>query len=461
MTEKVFLHQLRRGIGSAIIELKENPERDKYRDIVLRCCLRDISHDWQVEGRKGRYLYLAICALGDKGYLEKILIGEFLSRCPDRLFGQLSEILSCYADDGSESSKDAFRAKYKYFASKNGRLSKTFSLDEGYQLGNVALRLFTIDGFFAFKRYATDMGELLKGPHSNRNVLYYDCLITEAEDIFGKKRTNAFTMKMYEKSDAIKSLIDAITSDEFSRRQYQESRKEEQVAVETIVQTAKEMASGEIRHYGPIMRLRRPFLKNASEADVLELAHVALREENETVKGLLLRIFLSSAYWKKPFPLGIAPLLEYARSDNQILYETVLGLLEEFKDKRIRELAMQLLKAKGIKSFALGLLQKNYRKSVDPIIAGAIKRASSIPQHVQSDIVEIYSRHRSAGALPILLHAYQKGECSHCRFGIVKALHHNKVLPDEILAQCLYDSYEDTRKLAKRLLEKRSERKCF
>jgi hypothetical protein len=49
MTEKDFLHQLRRGLGSAIIELQTNPERDKYKDIVLRCCLKDISYDVRKE----------------------------------------------------------------------------------------------------------------------------------------------------------------------------------------------------------------------------------------------------------------------------------------------------------------------------------------------------------------------------------------------------------------------------
>lgn len=249
--------------------------------------------------------------------------------------------------------------------------------------------------------------------------------------------------------------MDTQKADELSREQYQANRKEEQVTVEAIVLAAKELASGEINHYGSVMRLRHPFLKNASDAEVLELAHTALREKDETVKGLLLRIFSSNIAWNKPFPLGAVPLFEYAQSGNKILYESALGLLEEFKDKSTHDLAVRLLQANGIKSFALGLLKKNYRKSDDLIIAKAIKKASSIPQYVQSDIVDIYSRHRSANALPSLLHVYQKGDCSHCRYNIIKAMHRCRVLPDEILAECLYDSYEDTRRFAKRLIKKK------
>jgi hypothetical protein len=454
MIEKEFSQALRRGLGSAIIELKNSKNKAAYRDIVLRCCLRDISYDWQVEGTKGHYLYLAICATGERAYFEQAVIEKFLPRCEDRLFWQLTDILACCANDGSTLAKDALHAKYDYFSAKKGRLVKG-RIDEGFQWENVACHLFAIDGFSAFKRYAMDMGQLLKKNPDSQNVLYYDWFITEAQDIFSKKRVNVFLDKMYEKSDAIKALMDTIKSDELSCEQYQENHSEEQVTVEILVQTAREMASVEINHYGPIMRLRHTFLKNASDADILELAHTVIREKNETVKGLLLRIFLCNMKWNKPFPLGATPLLEYSKSNNETLSKNALGRLEEFKDKRIHDLAVHLLKTKGIKSFALGLLKKNYIKSDDAIIAKTVKKASSIPQYVQSDVVDIYSRHRSADALPALLNVYQKGDCSHCRYNIVKAMHHCKILPDDILSDCLYDSYDDTRKYAKRLIKKK------
>ena len=458
MTEKAFSQAFRRGLGSAIIELKNAEDKTVYRNIVLRCCLRNISYDWQAEGTKGFYLYQAICALGEKNEFEIIIIDKFLSRCDDILFRQLTDILSYSAQDGSLPAKDALYKKYDYFLSKNARLIKN-RIDEGFQWEKVATRLFSIDGFSAFKRYAMDMGTLLLKYPDKRNVLYYDCFINDAEDAFGKKRTVAYIDKMYAEFDVIKSLIDTIKGDELSRQQYQEYLKEEQVTVETILQAAQELASGEIEHYGSMMRLKRPFIKNASKADILELAHITLNEKNETVKGLLLRIFVNNVYWQNPFPLGAAPLLEYVQSSNEVLYDTALALLEEFQDKKIHDLAVHLLKSKGIESSALGLLKKNYKKSDDPIIAEAVKKASIIPQYVQSDIIDIYNRHRSADALPILLHVYQKGVCSHCRYNIVKAMQQCGVLPDEILSDCLFDSYEDTRIFAKRLITRRQTKK--
>ena len=50
---KGFAHNLHRGLGGAIVELKNAEDKSVYHDIVLHCCLRDISYDWQVEGTKG------------------------------------------------------------------------------------------------------------------------------------------------------------------------------------------------------------------------------------------------------------------------------------------------------------------------------------------------------------------------------------------------------------------------
>jgi hypothetical protein len=116
MTERILLHQLRRGIGSAIIELKENPDCSKYRDIVSRCCLKDIGYDVQSEGTKGFYLYTAICALGVENEFENVIIDAFKKRLEHRLFEQLADILCLYADNGSEKARTALSFKYQCLA---------------------------------------------------------------------------------------------------------------------------------------------------------------------------------------------------------------------------------------------------------------------------------------------------------------------------------------------------------
>jgi hypothetical protein len=145
-------------------------------------------------------------------------------------------------------------------------------------------------------------------------------------------------------------------------------------------------------------------------------------------------------------------LIEYAQYENELLAEVAISRLKKFKDRRLHDLAIQLLKTKGLKSFALALLVENYKKTDDILITELIKKSSSIPHHVQQNIYDIYRRHRSANSLPILLRVYQKGDCSFCRCDIVKVMRHCGVLINEILNECLFDSYDDTRRFAKRII---------
>ncbi len=450
MKEKEFLQKLRRGLGSAIVEIQKDENKAKYRDIILRLCLRNISYDWQIEGTKGFYLYSAICALDDRDYFENIIIKKFLSRCSNMLFLQLSSILYRYADDGSVIAKEAFRSKYNYFVEKKGRLSRNHSLDidEGFQWDEVADNLFYIDGFKAFKQYAEDAGKSLCKNPENRNV-YYDWFVNRAKDIFGKKRVDEYINKMYENSNAIKVLVDTIKADENSRIQHQSENKRETISANFMLEKAKESALSE-NPLSSIMRYRREFMNNASTEEISELINIIIQEEDETVKGILLRLF-----WHKSFSSEITPLLHYVQSDNELLSESAIKVLSEVKSNEIHDIAIMLLETKGLNSRALRLLVKNYKKPDDAIINSLIRKSGNIHHHVVQDIIDIYNYNRSPNAFPTLYKVYQKGECSFCRYYIVKAMNYCKVLNDEILEECLYDSYEDTRKFAKRLISMR------
>ena len=465
MTEKEFYQALRRGLGSAIVMLQNAQDKSIYRDIVLRCCLRDISYDWQSEGSKGYYLYQAIVALDEKDYFEPLIIKKFMSVCSDRLFFQLADILHCYSHDGSKITDKAFCDKYNYFMDKNGRLSKRHSkdIDEGYQWDEVTYQLFFINGFYTFEHYAKNVGRiLLKNPNSRKIYnLYDDWFFARAKNFFGEKKIDDFLEHAYEKSVAIKALVDTLKSDKTDIEQTREERKK--ISINYILQYTKE----EISKNPPYKKVSRTmgyyknvllppwFINNISKDEFLELAQITLHEKNETIKALLLSLFRLE---RKPFPLDIAPLLEYTQSDNELLAEAAIRCLQSFKDKRIHELAVQLLETKGLDSSALSLFRKNYKKSDDELIKKLIKKLSTIPHHVHSDIVCIYTHYRSANALPTLLHVYYKGICAFCREGIVRAMHHCKVLPDNVLMECLHDSNNDIRNFAKRIIKKRKDK---
>jgi len=448
VTEKEFEQAIKRGLGSAIVELKKCEDKMKYYNIVLSCCLHDITFERIMEGTKGSYLYSAICELGVKNNFEQILIDKFsLSHCANGLFFQLIDILYCYANDGNSLSKDALYKKYDFFASKNGKLLKNKTLDESEQWDEVAVNLFYLDGFSVFKRYVVDIGKILnKNPHNED--IFDEWVMVRAENFFGEKRIKNFFETNYEKSIYVKTLYDVLKARKLLDEQEQE-KKMKKITVENFVEIAKGAASDK-QPYHKMYKIIFGFLRNASDSDFLELANVILAEENETVKFLLLKPFS----YNRPFPLEITPLLQYAQSNNTSLVQTAIKCLGNFKDERIHDLAIMLLKTKGLNSFALGLIKENYKKSDENIINSLIKKATSILHHVQSDIAWIYRHRRSSNILPTLLKVYKKGNCTYCRYDIIKIMYSCKVLSDEILEECLYDSNSDTRSLAKQLIAK-------
>ncbi|MCL2461841.1 MAG: hypothetical protein FWF44_04185, partial [Defluviitaleaceae bacterium] len=394
-------------------------------------------------------------------YFEGAIIETFLSRCTDGLFRQLAAILYCYAEDGSELAKKALHAKYNYFAAKKGRLAKSAheitknsDVNEGMQWDEIVYHLFWIDGFDAFKRYATDVGEVqLKNPNDRKS--YNGWYIRRAENMFGKERIDSFFAGMTEKSEAIKTLKDTLESDELAYKERKAREEQQRITVSDLLKAAKEAATGKNPRREFSFRIRLSFAKYASESDIIELTQTILREENETVKALLLNTFRRT----KTVPMDVTQLMEYAQSENELLAEVAINRLEEYKDKRLHDLAIQLLKTKGLKSFASSLLIKNYKKSDNALIAELIKKSASIPHHVQQEIRDIYEHHHSADAFPTLLRVYQKGDCSFCRNGIVEAMNHCGVLTDEILNECLYDFNDDTRRYAKRLISRRNSKR--
>jgi len=450
MTKRTFSQALRRGLGSAIVTLKNVENKAAYRDILLRCCLRDISYDWQSEGTRGYYLYEALLTSREPEYYEEAIIGKFFSRCSDGLFYQLSAILYRFAYDGSEDATKALRSKYDYFASKQGRLRDIPYMHEGEQWDDVVCQLMYLDGFSAFKRYAEDVGRILLRDPGNE-VIYGGWFEIRARDTFGEKRITAFFERNYERSAAVRALADTLKARIESEESANARDRQENLTVGDLRQIAAQSVASGCPRPREILRHRRAFFLNASDSKVLDLADAISHEEEESIKGLLLAMF-----WDRSFPLDISLLMDYAQSENELLASSAIDCLKRIRNRKLHDLAFQLLKRKGLSSFALALLKKNYNKADDTLIAELIGKLTVIPHHVQMDIGNIYTCHRSADALPILLRVYQKGDCAFCRHYIVKAMHHCGVLPDTILEECLYDSYDETRDFVKRLIKRHS-----
>jgi len=447
MTAKIFLHNLRKGLGSAIIELKANPNHIQYKDIVLRCCLKDIAYDTQIEGTKGYYLYTAICAIGKKDEFEDVIINAFMKRLEYRLFQQLADILCLYIDEGSEKARNAFHAKYQNLIEQ---LSKQRTFPNKYcereQFEYLMICEVNTHKWRGFKNCITDAGRIfIKREDDACN--YYDWFLCHCRNIFGEERIEQYFVTASEKSPETKAFVTAINELERIRKEYSHSRTEEIVTLKSYIKRAKELDKA-TAPYANMHSLTMRFSRYATQEDLFELTSIIANEQSDKIRAHLLHIFK-----RVDFPADIDVLIKYVESDCEQLQISAIDALKRLKDPRIHDLAIKFITAGNIHA-GLPLLKKNWRKQDESIIRKHILSSKKVPHNLQMEILDIYSNNRSKSCGDILEHIYRNGECAFCRYGIVEAMWKNSVLSEKILNECLYDSYDETRKIANRIKRK-------
>lgn len=443
MTEKTFQYKLRRGLGSAIIELQENPDRAKYRDIVLRCCLKNIGYDVQCEGTKGYYLYTAICALGVKDEFEDILINAFMRRLEHCLFQQLKDILRMYAVDGSLKAQNAIDEKCCYFREHLPKQRAfPFRFCEREQFEDLMITQVDANKWPAFKKCVHDAG-MIMSMRKDDACSCYDWFLCHCENIFGKKRIWQYLETSSESSKAIRAFVDGYRELERAREKNSRLRIETEVTLDSYIERARELENNQYA-YTLMHRTGIRFSRQASQEDLLELGLNITQESSDRVRANMLRVFRNI-----DFPGDIELLMMYTQSDCERLHDTAIDALERFKDDRVHNFAVKLL-TEGNLEAGLPLLITNWRKSDEKLIRKQVL-SKRVTHFMQMSLRDIYLKHRSNSCGDILEYIYEKGECTYCRSRLVEIMVKNHVIKENILRECQFDSYDDTRRLAVRL----------
>lgn len=458
---KNFIRSFRRGLGSAIIELKNNPDKDKYRAIVMRFCLRDIAYDTQVEGTKGFYLYTAVKTFVNSEIFLENIFRKFNDKLSWRLSEQLFDLICCFANDGCQSAEEALEKKYLELK-KHLPLTHNFGDCEREQFERLMIRKLD-GGFESFMQCINDMGEMI-AKHGDDDCLCYGWFLYSAEEKFGEgiysflknaKNNSVKTFfRIYEKSKlekngATRQKIININNFREKCKPAQDEDKEARITVEQLISRANELlfetAPNSFRaRIAPMRQLSLKFAKQANEDELKTLAHIAVDESSDFIKIALLRVFSFAN-----FPIDIGRLLPYATSDDTTLRDVTIDALSRIKDERVHALAIRLFDDAQIED-AIKLLEANFKIKDEALIRKHVMPLKLATYEIISSITEIYREHKSSSCGDILMHLYENAECAHCRYEVVETMINNEVMPKNILAECHYDSYEDTRILVNR-----------
>ncbi len=319
MTKTQFKEAFKRGLGNSYIALRENNSREKYRDIVLWCCLRNTCYDMQCEGGRGFFLYNAICLYEDKGFFEEAIIQKLKKKNLDTcLFDQLSELLYLFALDGSIKAREALCEKYNtllgLISPRNRKVKDNFEC--------LCTWLTFLDGFPAFKSIVNQLGEYAL---RKRDTLDMDWFYLNAKNKFGEKHVDTYLQKGSVKSVNVEAFLNSVSHTKVQNNLFFDSPR-----LEDLIE-----ASRERRSRGLALR----FAKIATEDELIKLAKHCIEETNLEVKLELLWTFS-----KVRFPLDEQYIFDLAENDNRSIRDVAFEMMKFLPSNLIHDYAIQLIK---------------------------------------------------------------------------------------------------------------------
>ncbi len=439
-TKTQFKEDFKRGLGSSYIQLKDSNNREKYRDIVLWCCIHNTCYDMQCEGGRGSFLYNAISLFEDKSFFEEAIIQRFMRKNIETwLFDQLCELLYLFSLDGSTKAREALHTKY------NRLLELVFhkrDRDQEENLEWLSTWLTSLDGFTGFKNMAQQFGEYA---FKNTDGWSMDWFYSNAKNKFGAKRVDMYLQKNATKSPYIQAFLESVSDQRIQHRS-----DDPPLTLARLVEAARKRQSR-----GLAIR----FGKVATNNDLIELAKYAIAEANPLIKLELLW-----AFRKVRFPLDEQWVFELTESDHPELRDIAFDMLVHLPSDRTHDYAIRLMLEKKELGNALSLLCSCYRNEDEELLFQGIKGLDISYEegdwHSVFMSIEHLLDNRSFKISPALcIYIYRQTLCSVCRNRLIQKMSKRNMLPPAILEECLYDSYEDLRRWARRKQKKLSNSK--
>lgn len=482
MTKKEFKRAMVCGLGRCIQTLDKEEDRERYQDIILWGCTHEIFYDAQCEGTKSSYLYEMV-----KHYPDVSPFIEAVIDCAKRqmtknswLFSQCCEFLGFFGSDGDERARHALygiyddlyqiimhkrkRTKYGLFPERD---NFEYLCIEIVNMGNTKEAC-----IHAYCKIVEDVGTLMM----NASLIdSWDFMWFQScwEDELGEKRLHSVLEKRAKKSEAVQYYLEAIQQ----RQQDMENRSANR---RKLPKTAKDIYD-KLAHGGKVgydipIAIVWMWTRDGQEQEIKRLARYHKKEEDVEIRAQLTRML---AREQSAYLLDVDILLADCKSENKLLQEYAFQALSYIRHKKVREYAFEVLgdvkdpanilkKATQLEYFesVFVMLIYNYEKEDESWFVEAVKaipvlRSEKINWHsIYMDIRHIFkNKNMDSPPKEILYHMYEYSQCACCRDFIVREMSRRRMLTDELLQECLHDSYSYIREFAEKKWKTRQRRK--
>jgi hypothetical protein len=422
LTYEQFREALAKGLGRAIQHIQQFGPAG-LEAAILEASLTCNVFDPQCEGTRGEWLYEIMAISDDTERYRAPILDALRSVTPatatEYTAQQLTGMAWNYAEAGCD---EARQALYERFANR---------FPEWRAIG--AHEMVHLDGLEGLVRVALEVG----GEDVSMDWLV-EFAVFFAEEQFGADAVAAFLAERSANDDAIRAFIDQIA--EWKARPGSCSTRPRDVQLDEY------FALVEDENAGSAFSLR--FLgRRMDDADRLAVFERLIAE---TRRDIVLR-YLQTFYFHS-VPRFDERLAEWAVSEDSEIQDAATMAMRELQDERAHDLAVALLE-RGAPA-GICLLRANYRVGDASLIEQVLPNEGE-PDAIHPlvlDIVSISSKQKTPELTECLRWAYELNPCSCCRQSIVEDMIALGIATPELLAECLYDSDDETRDLARAAL---------
>lgn len=407
--KNAFLNNIRRGLGSAYIELRDCKNKDKYLKTLIFACLHDCAYDLMTEGPKSYYLY-SLIKLYDFDTQKKIrdLIIDSLDIKDSRgLVFQKLDLLMNYYYDGDEQVLNNILSYSNTFMKKTARWDK-------YRLSAFEIVAIIIDRAFGFKETKKIL-KFLKDKNLN-------------QDYFGWYFDN---LGLRYKSKIVKDFLNDSDNEKPKENNY----------------TLDILLNSEDRFYISCY----PFRINENELNKT-IEYLKATNNISHVKKILLAFSEENSNYHLPVEVCLNLLVKY--NENDEIENLVYDVLEHYKSPIVEKLGLKLIYENKYLIHSLIMIFSNYSKKYKEIVVQTYKKISfSFYEYnpITHETIDFMNHRRSGYPDEILYINYKKSYDSFCREYIFDIMKKRHLLNQAIIEECKYDFENEISSKAKKL----------
>lgn len=446
MNKNQFKTYLNQGLGRCILALNDKKQRERFKDCILKACLKSNCYDMQSEGTKTEYIFNAISFYEDKNYFIDPIICTFekLNEKQSEDFTHLSELLTLFALDGYENCFNALVKKYQNLQHKLLKAKKTKSYDFSRDaFDRLCICFFKLDSENNLPNIIKDLGEII-----TKNKIYtaddFNFFNFELEESLGKKKAYNLLENFAKTCEFSNTYYNSLIQSQEEQPTPVVRNFENENLADAIIEEVKKSS-----RLSPALRIK--FKKFASFNQKQRIANKAIKELKYEKKLAYLSAFEGTNEF-----IPCETLVEYANSLIIPLRDKALNMLSYYQNDLARNFARENLFSSEQKIALLKILITNLTEEDLNVINVLLNPETNLTfnreeyHELGMHILNVCEKKQIPEQL--LLFVYQTTPCSVCRFKAVELLKNTESF-EQIVHECVHDSYSETSSLAKAYLK--------